>query len=156
EGDDMKGPFETLHLQLRDPGHPENALLGHGLPQAKRHYPAERNPVWRRSVAVMQQKAGGRPPDLPLNLRPGRAERGGPPQRTRVPGSEGPLAVNAIDVSIIIPTFRRPALLRAAIASLLAQQKLDASVEIVVIDNDPAGSAAEVVTELTPGSPLEL
>jgi succinoglycan biosynthesis protein ExoM len=73
-----------------------------------------------------------------------------------VPGSEGLLAVNAIDVSIIIPTFRRPALLRAAIASLLAQQKLDASAEIVVIDNDPAGSAAEVVTELAPGSPLEL
>ena len=64
--------------------------------------------------------------------------------------------MNAIDVSIIIPTFRRPALLRTAIISLLAQRKLDASVEIVVIDNDPAGSAAAVVAELTPGAALEL
>ena len=64
--------------------------------------------------------------------------------------------MNAIDVSIIIPTFRRPALLRTAIISLLAQRKLDASVEIVVIDNDPAGSAAAVVAELIPGAALEL
>ncbi|HEY2112539.1 MAG TPA: glycosyltransferase family 2 protein [Dongiaceae bacterium] len=64
--------------------------------------------------------------------------------------------MSAIDVSIIIPTFRRPALLRAAIASLLAQQRLDASAEILVIDNDPAGSAAGVVTELAPGAGMEL
>lgn len=66
------------------------------------------------------------------------------------------MAVSTIDVSIVIPTFRRPALLRAAIASLLAQQRLDAAAEIVVIDNDPAGSAAAIVAELMPGAGLEL
>jgi hypothetical protein len=47
-----------------------------------------------------------------------------------------------IDVSIVIPTYRRPELLAVTLASCLAQQGVDDErVEIVVIDNDPAQSA---------------
>jgi len=52
-------------------------------------------------------------------------------------------------VSVLIPTFRRPELLRRAIESVLAQQGLGVRMEIVVIDNDPARSAARVVADLT-------
>jgi succinoglycan biosynthesis protein ExoM len=46
------------------------------------------------------------------------------------------------DISIVIPTYRRPELLARTLASCLAQQGLaDAAVEIIVVDNDPALSA---------------
>ena len=45
------------------------------------------------------------------------------------------------EISIIIPTYRRPELFRAAIRSALAQRDLSLGVEIVVVDNDPARSA---------------
>jgi glycosyltransferase involved in cell wall biosynthesis len=48
-----------------------------------------------------------------------------------------------IDISVIIPTFRRPALLAEAIGSALCQQQ--AALEIIVIDDSPEGSAREVV-----------
>lgn len=51
-----------------------------------------------------------------------------------------------IDISVIIPTFRRPALLREAIASALAQEGV--SVEIVVVDDSPERSAREGVEGL--------
>jgi succinoglycan biosynthesis protein ExoM len=51
-----------------------------------------------------------------------------------------------IDVSIVIPTYRRPELLPATLASCLAQQGAeDERVEIVVVDNDPAQSARSTV-----------
>ncbi len=47
-------------------------------------------------------------------------------------------------VSIVIPTFRRP--LRAVDAALSAlAQKTDAAFEVVLVDNDPAGSALGVL-----------
>jgi hypothetical protein len=50
------------------------------------------------------------------------------------------------DVSIVIPTYRRPELLARTLASCLAQQGVaDERVEIVVVDNDPAQSARVVV-----------
>lgn len=50
-----------------------------------------------------------------------------------------------IAVSVVIPTFRRPdALLRAA-RSVLAQTDVRASIELVIVDNDPAGSAAHAI-----------
>ena len=51
----------------------------------------------------------------------------------------------SIDVSVVIPTFRRPALLREAIASVRAQT--DVKVEVIVIDDSPEGSAAAVAGE---------
>jgi glycosyltransferase involved in cell wall biosynthesis len=46
------------------------------------------------------------------------------------------------DVSVIIPTFRRPAMLREAIESVLGQRHV--STEILVIDDSPEGSARDV------------
>ncbi len=61
------------------------------------------------------------------------------------------------DVSIIIPTFRRPDLLRAALESCLGQVGVDpAEVEIVVVDNCAQGSARQAVAALAATSPAEL
>jgi hypothetical protein len=47
-----------------------------------------------------------------------------------------------IDVSIVIPTYRRPELLARTLAGCQAQQGIENEhVEIVVVDNDPAQSA---------------
>ncbi|OLF77838.1 hypothetical protein AWH62_03975 [Maricaulis sp. W15] len=48
-----------------------------------------------------------------------------------------------MSVSVILPTFRRPDGLRAALASLMAQSRQPD--EIIIVDNDPAGSAARGV-----------
>ncbi len=48
-----------------------------------------------------------------------------------------------LDVSIIVPTFRRPAQLAQAIRSALAQEFV--TVEVVVLDDSPEGSARSVV-----------
>ena len=47
------------------------------------------------------------------------------------------------DFSVIIPTFRRPKQLTEAIASVLRQN--DATIEIIVVDDSPEGSAESVV-----------
>jgi glycosyltransferase involved in cell wall biosynthesis len=49
----------------------------------------------------------------------------------------------AVDFSVVIPTFRRPAPLREAITSAIAQRGV--STEIFVIDDSPEGSAEDVV-----------
>src|ERR1700722_5180156 len=51
-----------------------------------------------------------------------------------------------IDVSVIIPTFRRPKLLLEAVASALEQA--DASVEIFVIDDCPEASAEKIINHI--------
>lgn len=55
-------------------------------------------------------------------------------------------------ITIAIPTFRRPQLLREAVASALAQ---DATFcyEVIVVDNAPASATAEQFLELTGGVP---
>lgn len=53
-------------------------------------------------------------------------------------------------VSIVIPTLNRPASLRRALESALAQRELDANtVEIIIVDNSPTGGAAEVIADLS-------
>jgi GT2 family glycosyltransferase len=52
----------------------------------------------------------------------------------------------SIDFSVVIPTFRRPDELAEAISSALRQQ--DVSVEVVVVDDSPEGSAEDVVRSL--------
>jgi glycosyltransferase involved in cell wall biosynthesis len=54
-------------------------------------------------------------------------------------------AAVSIDVSVVIPTFRRPALLRDAIASVRAQKGVD--VELIIVDDSAEGSAATVAGE---------
>lgn len=51
-----------------------------------------------------------------------------------------------VDVSVVIPTFRRPALLKEAIQSVLSQARV--SVEVIVIDDSPEGSARDTVLAL--------
>lgn len=51
----------------------------------------------------------------------------------------------SIDVSVVIPTFRRPTLLAEAIASVRAQR--GANVELIVVDDSPEGSAAGIAGE---------
>ncbi len=62
-----------------------------------------------------------------------------------------------ITVSIIVPTFRRLDSLRRTLTSCLRQQGVDpASVEIVVVDNCPKGSAADAVQAMTAEAPMAI
>ncbi len=61
------------------------------------------------------------------------------------------------DVAVIVPTLRRPESLTRALVSLFAQIEVsDRVAAIVVVDNDPAGSAAAAVEALRPRSPWPL
>jgi GT2 family glycosyltransferase len=51
-----------------------------------------------------------------------------------------------IDVSVVIPTFRRGALLLEAIHSVLRQPQV--SIEIIVVDDSPEGSARDAVASV--------
>jgi glycosyltransferase involved in cell wall biosynthesis len=61
-----------------------------------------------------------------------------------------------IEVSVVIPTYRRPTGLAQAIASVLAQQGVEVPIEIVVVDNDPERSAQPVVAALAGTSAVPL
>lgn len=78
-------------------------------------------------------------------------ERVAKPQASALHGKT--VAMNA--VTVVICTFRRPALLREALASVLAQG-LDAawSLDVVVVDNSPERSARAVVAEMAAGAPV--
>lgn len=59
------------------------------------------------------------------------------------------------DVAVLIPTLRRPDSLARAVASVLAQQGVaDRLAEVVVIDNDPDGSARDTVAAAAAGAPV--
>jgi glycosyltransferase involved in cell wall biosynthesis len=60
------------------------------------------------------------------------------------------------EVSVLIPTFRRPEMLRRAVASCLAQTGIEpARIEIVVVDNSPEASARALVGTLVGASGAE-
>jgi hypothetical protein len=61
-----------------------------------------------------------------------------------------------IETSVVIPTYRRPADLARAIASVLGQQGVATGFEIVVIDNDPDASARPLVDSLAAQSPVPI
>lgn len=61
------------------------------------------------------------------------------------------------DVAVVVPTMRRPESLERALGSLFAQTGVaDRLSSIVVVDNDPAGTAADTVSRLGPDSPCPL
>jgi glycosyltransferase involved in cell wall biosynthesis len=61
------------------------------------------------------------------------------------------------DVAIIVPTLRRPESLKRALRSLFVQTGVaDRVAAIVVVDNDPVGSAASTIECLRSGSPWAL
>lgn len=58
------------------------------------------------------------------------------------------------DIAVVIPTLRRPDELRRALRSVFAQVRIaDRLREIVVVDNDPSGSARETVAGLASEAP---
>jgi succinoglycan biosynthesis protein ExoM len=57
-------------------------------------------------------------------------------------------------VSIVIPTVRRPGPLALAAASAITQDLEGLTAELVVVDNDPAGSARAQVTAMAKGAPM--
>ena len=59
-----------------------------------------------------------------------------------------------IETTIVIPSYRRPGDLERALDSVLAQQGVDGPYEILVVDNDPQGSAAPVAERLAAASPI--
>jgi len=61
------------------------------------------------------------------------------------------------DVAIIVPTMRRPESLTRALQSLFAQEGVtDRVAGVVVVDNDPEGTAKSIVAGLTSLSPWPL
>lgn len=59
------------------------------------------------------------------------------------------------DISVIIPTFRRPEGLRRAAGSILAQANpCGLALELVIVDNDPAASARDAVAALSDAAPV--
>ena len=57
-------------------------------------------------------------------------------------------------ISIVIPTFKRPAALARAVKSVLALAPFSDDVELVVVDNDAARSARSTVGELAVSAPI--
>jgi glycosyltransferase involved in cell wall biosynthesis len=61
-----------------------------------------------------------------------------------------------IETSIVIPSYRRPESLARTLAGCLNQQNVDSPCEIIVVDNDSAGSAEPVVARLAAQSAIPL
>jgi succinoglycan biosynthesis protein ExoM len=61
-----------------------------------------------------------------------------------------------ITTSVVIPTYRRPLDLARAIGSVLAQQDVVTAYEIIVVDNDPDGSAEPAVRAIAAQSHVPL
>jgi succinoglycan biosynthesis protein ExoM len=61
-----------------------------------------------------------------------------------------------IETSIVILSYRRPRDLERAVASVLAQQGVATAYEILVVDNDPEGSAAPVVAAMASRSAVPI
>jgi hypothetical protein len=68
-----------------------------------------------------------------------------------------PRKIDAVpDVSIVIPTMRRPEALMRAARSALGQTAPGATVELVIVDNDPAASARAAVQALAKDAPIDV
>ena len=59
-------------------------------------------------------------------------------------------ASTASTLTIAIPTYRRPGLLKETVASVLAQTDLD-GVELVIVEDDPASADADRLLAALPG-----
>lgn len=62
----------------------------------------------------------------------------------------------AVDISICICTYKRPAQLQILLEAITRQERHDLRLEIVVADNDPAGSALEHLERFAASLPLPL
>src|SRR5258708_2239374 len=61
-----------------------------------------------------------------------------------------------VKISIITPTYNRPDYLQRAIASCVTQQGVDSSFEIIVVDNNPEGSARAQVEDIAARGPVPI
>ncbi len=87
--------------------------------------------------------------DVSIAVLPTREERASGPVARKAP------RLSVVDVSVVIPTFRRPDSLARALGS--CQEQLGAPrTEIVVVDNCPHGSAYDVVSSIARSSSLPI
>ena len=61
-----------------------------------------------------------------------------------------------VEISVLIPTYLRPDMLRQSIDSVLAQEGVVVPFEIVVVDNDPLESARPLVEEKAAAAPVPI
>jgi len=59
-------------------------------------------------------------------------------------------------VSIVVPTFQRPDDIKRALKSLMTQKAPKRAMEIIVADNDPAGTAKKTVERFMGTSQIEV
>ena len=59
-------------------------------------------------------------------------------------------------VSVVVPTYKRPEDIKRALKSLLQQNLEGLECDIVVADNDPAGSAKDAVMRIAQNSPVKI
>ncbi|HEX6716699.1 MAG TPA: glycosyltransferase [Pyrinomonadaceae bacterium] len=64
--------------------------------------------------------------------------------------------MNAPDVSVVVPTYNRSALLQRALLSLFSQQPDRLNFEIIVIDNNSSDDTSDVVAAMQAKSPVNL
>lgn len=64
--------------------------------------------------------------------------------------------MTAPDISVVVPTYNRSALLERALLSLFSQRAEKVSFEIIVVDNNSADATGEVVESLKTISPVTL
>lgn len=57
-----------------------------------------------------------------------------------------------VEISLVIPTYRRPEHLMKTISSCTDQRGVDGDFEIIVVDNDAEGTARPVIDEITKNS----
>ena len=66
------------------------------------------------------------------------------------------IEVNSPDVSVVVPTYNRAALLPRALRSLFSQRGERLNFEIIVVDNNSTDETGEVVESLKTNSPVAL
>ena len=64
--------------------------------------------------------------------------------------------MNAPDVSVVVPTYNRSALLQRALLSLFSQRVEGLNFEIIVIDNNSSDDTSDVVAAMQAKSPVNL
>src|SRR5437588_286923 len=102
----------------------------------------------------------GSPPSGRARGRHGRGRRHRPGRGARTnlsPVSEAAERVGStLGATVVVPTFRRPASLQRTLEALIAQRHPGVDWDVVVVDNDDAPEATEVVQALAPRMPIPI
>src|SRR5262245_48105174 len=65
-------------------------------------------------------------------------------------------ATAEVELSVVVPTYRRPGRLRTCLESLMAQEPLPERVELVVVLDGPDHETEEMLASLTPPFPMRV